>query len=632
MSHFCYNRGCQKKYTPTNDPAQDDTACQYHPGLPYFHDAYKIWSCCQKKSHDFGAFLSLPGCTRGPHQPTKPEEPVAPRATEQEQVVVPKPTIREETPKPRVPVIERPPMDAPLTKMKLTVSTSLQEALEKLAITPKVNTNQKEQFNDEVKPGTSCKHASCGVLYTTVDQEQATPCRFHPGVPIFHEGMKYWSCCQKKTTDFEAFTAQPGCSEGEHLWRVENESSKNEDDPQVLKTSCRYDFHQQGPSVVLSIYAKMPRPDQTQVELNAGRLKVDTRFGTATSTKRFFNEWELFGLIDVNQSTVELLQNIRRLFSLLLCCCSRQKQKRQIAQIILDDPRRTFIYSGIDALNITNSTSLIIADFGSSHGQNSIQTMKIIIEYLTKMNKLRGSPLIIHNDLPMNDWTRLFQLLAEDNSYRGLANGCSFYEECLPRNCLSIAFSSASLHILSKKPCNINNHCYFHFANENEREIFKNQSKFDFNSFIKYRSQELQSGGILILNIPCVNENGEMGFNFYFDLIYKCAQLLTILTSQELIDFTIPFYLRSLSECIDLELFNRYSLVLIKSELICLKSLIVDQYRHGQIRLDRFAKSLSMLMRPGTDLALKQALQINRRSSPDIERISTQFWSLFEEK
>ena len=121
--------------------------------------------------------------------------------------------------------------------------------------------------------------------------------------------MKYWSCCQKKTTDFEAFTAQPGCTDGEHLWRNECKSaSANENDPQVLRTSCRYDFHQQGPCVVLSIYAKMARPDQTTIEMNAGRLKVDTRFGTTQQTTRFANDWNLFGLIDVEQSTVELLQ------------------------------------------------------------------------------------------------------------------------------------------------------------------------------------------------------------------------------------------------------------------------------------------------------------------------------------
>jgi cysteine and histidine-rich domain-containing protein len=122
-------------------------------------------------------------------------------------------------------------------------------------------------------------------------------------------GMKYWSCCQKKTTDFDAFTSQPGCTDGEHLWRTEISPSTNEDDPETLKKSCRYDFHQQGSSVVLTVYAKMPRPDQTRVELNAGRLRVNTRFGPDVQTKQFCNDWNLFGLIDVEQSTVELLQS-----------------------------------------------------------------------------------------------------------------------------------------------------------------------------------------------------------------------------------------------------------------------------------------------------------------------------------
>ena len=31
-------------------------------------------------------------------------------------------------------------------------------------------------------------------------------------------GMKYWSCCNKKTTDFNQFLAQKGCTEGAHQW------------------------------------------------------------------------------------------------------------------------------------------------------------------------------------------------------------------------------------------------------------------------------------------------------------------------------------------------------------------------------------------------------------------------------
>jgi len=30
--------------------------------------------------------------------------------------------------------------------------------------------------------------------------------------------MKYWSCCRKKTSDFNTFLAQEGCTTGKHMW------------------------------------------------------------------------------------------------------------------------------------------------------------------------------------------------------------------------------------------------------------------------------------------------------------------------------------------------------------------------------------------------------------------------------
>lgn len=41
---------------------------------------------------------------------------------------------------------------------------------------------------------------------------------YHPGKAIFHEGMKYWSCCNRKTSNFTAFLEQPGCTKGIHQW------------------------------------------------------------------------------------------------------------------------------------------------------------------------------------------------------------------------------------------------------------------------------------------------------------------------------------------------------------------------------------------------------------------------------
>lgn len=41
--------------------------CRHHPGHPVFHDAYKGWSCCNKKSVDFTEFLNIKGCTLSKH-------------------------------------------------------------------------------------------------------------------------------------------------------------------------------------------------------------------------------------------------------------------------------------------------------------------------------------------------------------------------------------------------------------------------------------------------------------------------------------------------------------------------------------------------------------------------------------
>ena len=73
---LCYNRSCGRTYNPRDNPP-DSTDCVHHPGAPYFHEGYKGWTCCSKKTTDFTEFLNTPGCTRGPHSREKPIEPEA---------------------------------------------------------------------------------------------------------------------------------------------------------------------------------------------------------------------------------------------------------------------------------------------------------------------------------------------------------------------------------------------------------------------------------------------------------------------------------------------------------------------------------------------------------------------------
>ncbi|CAF5119845.1 unnamed protein product, partial [Rotaria sp. Silwood1] len=289
-----------------------------------------------------------------------------------------------------------------------------------------------------------------------------------------------------------------------------------------------------------------------------------------------------------------------------------------------------FIREAIDVFDISSSSNpLIIADFGSAQGLNSMYAMKMIIEHLKKKDE-RCQILVIHNDLPTNDWISLFEVLNKDKSYYGLANGRSFYEQCLPINSISIGYSSTAIHWFSSKPCNLSDHCSFEFAQDSkERDLFKHQALFDYALFLEQRSRELIPGGVLILIILGTDNYGSTGYDEQKNLLYKCAQLIK-LTSKELLDYTLPMYLRSYSECIDYELFNRYSFKLIKSECISVQMPFFKQYQNEKITLDELIRSITLFTRSWSESALKQSLLNNGRSEEETEQLLIEFWTTYE--
>uniref|UniRef100_A0A669DJG2 Zgc:92429 n=1 Tax=Oreochromis niloticus TaxID=8128 RepID=A0A669DJG2_ORENI len=271
MALLCYNKGCGQKFDP--DKNKDDS-CLFHPGVPIFHDALKGWSCCRKRTTDFSEFLSIKGCTRGRHSDVKPQEPLRPEVSSDKgeikyadgrEIIYQGPKSAEMLQK------ERPSSDEPMTKLPHKVSASLAQALEKLDIS-------KRGENEKKGPQT--------------DMEV---CTHHPGAPVFHEGYKYWSCCCIKTTDFNAFLDQKGCTMGKHRW-VPKQDKK--------KVACRYDWHQTGNSVVVTIYAKNANPEFSSIEANRTVLSCQIQF---ENNKIFKKEFHLWGVINVKHSSVSMV-------------------------------------------------------------------------------------------------------------------------------------------------------------------------------------------------------------------------------------------------------------------------------------------------------------------------------------
>ncbi|ERE75287.1 cysteine and histidine-rich domain-containing protein 1 [Cricetulus griseus] len=161
---------------------------------------------------------------------------------------------------------------------------------------------------------------------TEVPVSLINACTYHPGVPVFHDALKGWSCCKRRTTDFSDFLSIVGCTKGRHNSEKPPEPVK----PEVKTTEKkelselkpkfqehiiqapkpveaikrpRHDWHQTGGEVTISVYAKNSLPELSQVEANSTLLNVHIVF---EGEKEFHQNVKLWGVIDVKRSYVTM--------------------------------------------------------------------------------------------------------------------------------------------------------------------------------------------------------------------------------------------------------------------------------------------------------------------------------------
>lgn len=291
----CYNKGCSLKFVEAQN---SDTRCQHHPGAPVFHDAYKSWSCCNKKSIDFTEFLGIPGCTWGRHSNVKPvTEKKIVKPLEVGEVI----TQLDEVPRnqePKQPPPERPSDDIEKIPLRTIVGASLKSALQKHNEKLEQVSSSEASSLDTAQVGTSCKNNTCEARFSGAQASDASPCWHHPGMPVFHEGYKFWSCCTKRTDDFDQFLKQAGCTNGAHDWLKPSELAQKQ-------SSCRYDYRQTGTNIVVTIYAKLCDPEKCAVLANPTNLSTKLAFNGGANL--FEMNLQLNGVIVPEESSVEFL-------------------------------------------------------------------------------------------------------------------------------------------------------------------------------------------------------------------------------------------------------------------------------------------------------------------------------------
>lgn len=101
-------------------------------------------------------------------------------------------------------------------------------------------------------------------------QNDAAECHFHPGAPLFHEGLKSYSCCNtlnKPVMTFDEFLKIPGCTTGSHS------SEKSEVKAPVITAKVQ----ENGTESVASVVAEAPVVASTSTLAPAGPIVYKSR-------------------------------------------------------------------------------------------------------------------------------------------------------------------------------------------------------------------------------------------------------------------------------------------------------------------------------------------------------------------
>jgi hypothetical protein len=163
---------------------------------------------------------------------------------------------------------------------------------------------------------------------------------------------------------------------------------------------------------------------------------------------------------------------------------------------------------------------VVIADYGSSQGKNSLVPMQIAIKGLRNRVGANRAIFVFHVDQPSNDFRTLFEVLDSDPDRYGLdepnvfpgAIGRSFYENVLPPGSVHLGWSSYAAVWLSRVPTLIPGHFMPLHSAGTVRAEFARQGAQDWEAFLSLRARELRPGGRLIVVLPAVADDGLSGF------------------------------------------------------------------------------------------------------------------------
>lgn len=168
---------------------------------------------------------------------------------------------------------------------------------------------------------------------------------------------------------------------------------------------------------------------------------------------------------------------------------------------------------------------VVIADYGSSQGKNSLAPMRTAIRILRTRLDANRPIMVFHVDLPANDFNTLFEVLDTDPDRYVLhdpnvfpcAIGRSFYKSVLPPGHVHLGWCSYAAVWLSRIPARVPGHFLALRSTGPERDQFARQAAQDWEAFLSLRATELRPGGRLLIVLPGLDDDGLSGLEDLMD-------------------------------------------------------------------------------------------------------------------